>query len=95
MFDAETKPLVSFGKHEPPYAGPALKNLPPILLSGPIEKYLQYPLHFSHKFANSFIYVIFVAKKAFEAYLINSAPLLDVVKNLALYLLMENKVFSL
>ena len=85
MFDAETKPLVSFGKHEPPYAGPALKNLPPILLSSPIPKEISSisTPHFSHKFANSFIYVIFVAKKAFEAYLINSAPLLDVVKNLA------------
>ena len=28
----ETIALVSFGKHEPPYAGPALKNLLPILL---------------------------------------------------------------
>ena len=28
--------LVSLGKQEPPYAGPALKNLPPILLSKPM-----------------------------------------------------------
>jgi hypothetical protein len=37
---------------------------------------------FSQRFASSFIKVILVAKKAFEAYLINSAPRLDVVKNL-------------
>ena len=35
---------------------------------------------FSHKFAISFINVIFVAKKAFEAYFINSAARLDVFK---------------
>jgi len=34
---------------------------------------------FSHRLANSFINVILVAKKAFEAYLINSAALLDVL----------------
>ena len=34
---------------------------------------------FSHKFAISLIKVIFVAKKAFDAYLINSAALLDVL----------------
>ena len=38
---------------------------------------------FSHKFAISFIKVIFVARKAFEAYLINSAALLFVETNLA------------
>ena len=38
---------------------------------------------FSHKFAISFIKVIFVARKAFEAYLINSADLLFVIINLA------------
>jgi hypothetical protein len=37
----------------------------------------------SHKFAISFIKVIFVAKKEFEAYLINSAALLCVSKNCA------------
>ena len=35
---------------------------------------------FSHKFAISFIKVIFVAKKAFDAYLINSAALREVFK---------------
>ena len=35
---------------------------------------------FSHKFAISLIKVILVAKKALEAYLINSAALLDVCK---------------
>ena len=35
--------------------------------------------NFSHKLANSFINVIFVAKNAFEAYFINSAARLDVV----------------
>ena len=34
---------------------------------------------FSHRFAISFIKVIFVAKKAFDAYLINSAALLEVL----------------
>ena len=38
---------------------------------------------FSHKFDISFIKVIFVAKKAFEAYLINSAALLFVETNFA------------
>ena len=37
-------------------------------------------LVFSHKLAISFIKVIFVAKKALEAYLINSAALLEVCK---------------
>ena len=35
---------------------------------------------FSHRLAISLIKVIFVAKKAFEAYLINSAALLFVVR---------------
>ena len=35
---------------------------------------------FSHKFAISLINVIFVAKNAFDAYLINSAALLEVFK---------------
>ena len=34
---------------------------------------------FSHKFAISLINEILVAKKEFDAYLINSAPLLDVL----------------
>ena len=38
---------------------------------------------FSHKFAISFINVILVAKKEFEAYLINSAALLEVLIYLA------------
>ena len=40
-------------------------------------------LAFSHKFANSFIKVILVAKKALDAYFINSAPLREVVKKFA------------
>ena len=71
---------MSLGKQDPPYAGPALKNLLPILLSVPIpmETSSIFTPIFSHKLANSFINVILVAKKAFEAYLINSAALLDV-----------------
>ena len=38
---------------------------------------------FSHKFAISLIKVILVARKELAAYLINSAPLLEVVKNFA------------
>ena len=38
---------------------------------------------FSHKLASSLIKVILVARKAFDAYFINSAPLLEVVKNFA------------
>ena len=34
---------------------------------------------FSHKLASSFINVILVAKKAFDAYLINSAALIEVL----------------
>ena len=71
----DTIALVSFGKQEPPYAGPALKNLLPILLSSPIPMDISstsIPV-FSHKLAISFINVILVAKKALEAYLINSA----------------------
>ena len=74
----ETIALVSFGKQDPPYEGPALKNLLPILLSSPMPIEISstsIPV-FSHKFAISFINVIFVAKKAFEAYLNNSAALL-------------------
>ena len=44
-------------------------------------------LAFSHKLANSLINEIFVAKKAFEAYLISSAPLLDVLKYLLVFLI--------
>ena len=82
---AETRPFVSLGKQDPPYAGPALKNLLPILESEPIPKATSSTSipDFSHRLANSFIKVILVARKAFAAYLINSAPLLDVVKNLA------------
>src|SRR6056300_554992 len=72
--------FVSFGKHDPPYAGPALKKRLPILLSKPIAIATSSTLTliFSHKLAISLIKVIFVAKKAFEAYLINSADLLAV-----------------
>ena len=45
--------------------------------------HIQKELNYNHKFDISLINVILVARKAFEAYLINSAPLLDVVKNLA------------
>jgi len=38
---------------------------------------------FSHKFASSLMKVIFVAKKALDAYLISSAALLDVLTYLA------------
>ena len=56
----ETRPFVSFGKQDPPYAGPALKNLLPIRLSLPIPKEISsiFTFAFSHKFANSFINVI-------------------------------------
>ena len=76
----EVMAFVSLGKHDPPYAGPALKNRPPILLSKPIpiEISSTFIPVFSHKLAISLINVIFVAKKALEAYLINSAALLDV-----------------
>ena len=66
-------------------AGPALKNLLPILLSSPIPieiSSISIPV-FSHKLDISFIKVIFVAKKALEAYLINSAALLFVETNFA------------
>ena len=81
----ETRPFVSFGKQDPPYAGPALKNLLPIRASEPIPTDISSILisAASHKFAISFIYVIFVAKNALDAYLISSAPFLDEQKNLA------------
>ena len=41
---------------------------------------------FSHKFANSLMKVILVAKKPFDAYLISSAPLLDVRRYLLVFL---------
>ena len=44
----------------------------------PNETYFTSTDVFSHKLANSFIYDILVAKKAKDAYLIISAPLLDV-----------------
>ena len=80
-----TKPFVSFGKQEPPYAGPALKKRLPIRMSLPIPNEISSILifDFSHKFDNSLIKVILVAKKALDAYLINSAARLEVVKNLA------------
>ena len=77
--------LVSFGKQEPPYAGPARKKRLPILLSRPIPIEISstsIPV-FSHKFAISLIKVIFVAKKAFDAYLISSEALLLVKINFA------------
>ena len=81
LLAVSTSALVSFGKHEPPYAGPALKNLPPILLSVPmpIDTSSTFISNFSHKLANSLINVILVARKALEAYLINSAALLEVL----------------
>ena len=83
----DTKPFVSFGKQDPPYAGPALKNLLPILASEPIPTEISSTFIFaaSHKFAISFIKVILVAKKALDAYFINSAPFLDVLKILHLF----------
>jgi hypothetical protein len=79
FFPTFAKALVSFGKQEPPYAGPALKNLEPILLSSPIPSATSstFTLTFSHKFAISLIKLIFVAKKALEAYFISSAALLE------------------
>ena len=38
---------------------------------------------FSHRFASSLINVILVARKALDAYFINSCALLEVEKNLA------------
>ena len=72
--------LVSFGKQDPPYAGPALKKRLPILLSKPIPIEISSTsmFVFSHKFAISLINVILVARKAFDEYLISSAALLDV-----------------
>ena len=94
----ETIALVSLGKQDPPYEGPALKNLLPILLSSPIPIEISstsIPV-FSHKFAISFIKVIFVAKKAFDAYLINSAALLWVDINFAPFEINgEYKFFSI
>ena len=77
--------LVSFGKQDPPYAGPALKKRLPILLSNPIPIEISSTsiAAFSHKFAISLIKVILVAKKALEAYLISSAALRLVEINFA------------
>ena len=82
FFEVDTKARVSFGKQDPPYPGPALKNLAPILSSVPIpsETSVTSTLSFSHKFEISFINVIFVAKKALAAYFIISAARLDVLK---------------
>jgi hypothetical protein len=58
--------FVSFGKQEPPYAGPALKNLLPILLSKPIPMEISstsIPV-FSHKFAISLIKGYFSSQKS-------------------------------
>ena len=77
--------LVSLGKQDPPYAGPALKKRLPILLSNPIPIEISSTSiwAFSHKFAISLIKVILVAKKALEAYLISSAALRLVEINFA------------
>ena len=71
--------MVSFGKQDPPYAGPALKNLEPILLSSPIPRATSsiLTLTFSHKFAISLIKLILVARKALDAYFISSAARLE------------------
>ncbi len=42
---------------------------------------------FSHKFASSLMYEIFVARNALEAYFISSAPLLEVLKYLFFFLI--------
>ena len=62
-----------------------LKILLPIRISLPIPSEISsiLILAFSQRLDNSFIKVIFVARKALDAYFINSAPLLDVVKNFA------------
>ena len=48
------KALVSLGKQDPPNAGPALKNLEPILLSSPIPRahhqHLHRPFHINLQF---------------------------------------------
>ena len=70
-----TRALVSLGKQLPPYPGPACKNLSPMRLSRPMARATSCTLApaFSHRFAISFMNVIFTAKKAFEAYFIISA----------------------
>ena len=77
--------FVSFGKQDPPYAGPALKKRLPILLSKPIPIEISSTSIsvFSHKLAISLIKVILVAKKALAAYFISSAALLLVEINFA------------
>ena len=45
----------------------------------PIETSSTFTSVFSHKLANSLINEILVAKKAFDAYFINSAPRLEVL----------------
>ena len=66
-----------------------LESALPILLSKPIanDTSSTFTFVFSHKLAISFIYDIFVAKKAFDAYLIISAPLLFVEKKTAPFLI--------
>src|SRR4051794_40331674 len=74
---------VSFGKHDPPKPGPAWRNFAPIRLSMPIAlatSWTSQPTH-SQRFAISFMKEIFVARKAFAAYLISSEPSKEVITN--------------
>ena len=67
--------IVSLGKHDPPYPGPACKNLPPMRRSMPMALATVFTSapSTSQRLAISLMKEIFVAKKAFEAYLMSSA----------------------
>ena len=66
---------VSFGKHEPPYPRPALRNAAPIRGSRPIPftTWVTSPPASSQRLAISLMKEIFVARNAFDAYLMISA----------------------
>src|SRR5690606_22317749 len=76
-----SKAAVSFGKHDPPHPKPAPRNRGPMRESRPIPRVTSTtsaPTR-SHKPAISLAKLIFVAKKALEAYLIISALVGSVV----------------
>ena len=77
-----TSASVSFGKHEPPYPGPACRNFEPMRLSSPMPRATSCTSAptFSQRSAISLMKVIFVARNAFAAYFVSSAVRRPVVR---------------
>src|SRR5208337_2643009 len=79
----ERNAATSLGKHEPPYPIPGRRNLGPIRESSPMPRATSstFASAASHRFETALMNEIFSARNAFDACLIISALLVEVISN--------------